>query len=216
MTKEVKRTMILTCIVCLIPIVVGLFLYPSLPETVVTHWNAAGEPDGWSSRAVAVFVLPGAILLLNLLFPFLLKMDPKYNNISDKIKCLVQWSIPLIGLFCSGITLASALGVDMKIRLIAPMFMGVLFIILGNFMPKMAQSYTVGIRLPWTLDDEDNWNRTHHFAGFLWVICGLLMIAGAFLSCRVVIFSVLVGMMVLLPILYSFILFVKKKKESSQ
>lgn len=213
MTKELKRTQILTSIVCLIPLIAGIFLYPSLPETMVTHWDAAGNPNGWSSKAVAVFVLPGAMLLLNLIFPLLLKTDPKYNNISDKIKCLVQWTIPLIGLFCSGITLASAMGVDMKIQLVAPMFMGVLFIVLGNFMPKMAQSYTVGIKVPWTLNDEENWDRTHHFAGFVWVICGLLMIAGAFLSCRMVIFFVLLGVMVFLPILYSFVLFLKKKKE---
>ena len=213
MSKEAKRTYILTSLVCLIPIIAGLFLYPSLPENVVTHWDAAGNPDGWSSRFVGVFVLPGSMLLLNLLFPFLLKMDPKYSNISEKIKCLIQWIIPVIALFAGGMTLTAAVGVEMRVDLFAPMFMGLLFAVLGNFMPKMAQSYTVGIKLPWTLNDEENWDKTHRLAGFLWVVCGVLMIAGAFLPCRMTVFLVLLGVMVLLPIAYSYILFLKKKKE---
>lgn len=213
MTKATKRTLILTTFVCLIPLIAGAVMYPQLPDRIITHWDAAGNPNGWSSKAVGVFVLPGSLLLLNLLFPFLLKIDPKYENISEKIRCLIQWTIPVIDIFAAGITLTAAAGVDMKVSLLAPLFMGVLFIALGNFMPKMAQSYTVGIRVPWTLDDEEIWDRTHRFAGFLWVICGVLMMACAFLPWRMTAFMLLLVLMVLAPILYSYILFLQKKKS---
>lgn len=212
MTKEAKRTYILTVAVCLIPIIAGLILYPNLPERMVTHWDASGNPNGWSSRLVAAIVLPGILLAVDLLFPALLRMDPKYSDMPDKTRCLVQWIIPVVELFASGITLGSALGADIKVSLFAPMFLGVVFIIIGNFMPKMTQSYTVGIKLPWTLNDEENWDKTHRLAGFVWVACGLLMIAGAFLPCRMTILWILLAAMILVPTVYSYLLFLKKKK----
>ena len=117
-------------------------------------------------------------------------------------------------LFACTVTLASALGVDLKVQIYAPMFCGVLFIIVGNYLPKVSQSYTVGIKLPWTLDDEENWNKTHRFAGFLWVICGILMIISAFLKIRMVNTLVFLAVMVLAPTVYSFMIYVKKQKKS--
>ena len=76
MTKEVKRTWIITTIICLIPIIVGIFLYKKLPDQVVTHWDSAGNPNGWSSKFFGVIGLPGLLLLLNMIFPVLLKVDP--------------------------------------------------------------------------------------------------------------------------------------------
>lgn len=212
MTKEGKKALIASTLVCLIPLVAGALLYSRLPEQVVTHWDAAGNPDGWSSRFVGVFVLPGILLLLNLLFPLILKMDPRYRNISEKTKLLIQWILPAVGLFAAGSTLANALGADVKIPLLATLFMGLVFVVIGNYLPKMARSYTVGIKLPWTLDDEENWDKTHRLAGFLWVICGILMIASAFLPCRFTVFIILLAVATLVPTVYSFVLFLKKKQ----
>ena len=213
MTKETKRTLVLTTIVCLIPIIAGAVLYPRLPEQIVTHWAADGTPNGWSSRFVGALVLPGILLILNLLMPLLLKTDPKFKDMTEKTKSIVQWIIPVTELFASGTTLAYAVGAKVKIELLAPLFMGVLFIIIGNYMPKMSRSYTVGIKLPWTLDDDDNWHRTHRLAGFVWVLCGILMIAAAFFPCRMVLFCILLGLMTLVPVIYSYVLFLKKKKQ---
>lgn len=214
MTKELKRTWILTTIVCLIPIIAGILLYNKLPDQVVTHWDSAGNPNGWSSKLFGVIILPGILLIINIIFPFLLKIDPKYKNLSEKVKCLLHWIIPVAELFACTVTLASALGVDLKVQIYAPMFCGVLFIIVGNYLPKVSQSYTVGIKLPWTLDDEVNWNKTHRFAGFLWVICGILMIISAFLKIRMVNTLVFLAVMVLAPTVYSFMIYVKKQKKS--
>lgn len=214
MTKEVKRTWIITTIVCLIPIIAGIILYDKLPDQVVTHWDSAGNPNGWSSKLFGVIILPGILMVINILFPFLLRVDPRYSNLSEKVKCLLHWIIPVAELFACTVTLASALGVDLKVQIYAPMFCGVLFIIVGNYLPKVSQSYTVGIKLPWTLDDEENWNKTHRFAGFLWVICGILIIISAFLKIRMVSTLIFLAVMVLLPTAYSFMLYVKKQKKS--
>lgn len=205
-------TTILTTIVCLIPVVIGAVMYDKIPEQIAIHWDGAGNPNGWASKFVGVFILPGSIALLNLIFPFLLKMDPKYKNIGSKIKNLLHWTIPMVGLFASGVTLSAALGYDVKIAFFGPVFMGLIFIIVGNYLPKMAQSYTVGIRIPWTLADEENWNKTHRMAGFLWVAAGFIVLIGAFLKINMPICMVIIFIAVFLPIVYSFVLYQKNHK----
>lgn len=212
MTKESKKTLVLTSIVCLIPIIAGLLLYNKLPDQVVTHWDMNGNPNGWQSKFVGVIVFPGILFLINLLFPVLLKIDPKYKNTSSKVRNLLHWIIPIVCLFASTITLSAALGVDVKVQIYAPLFLGLIFVIIGNYLPKMGQSYTVGIKIPWTLNDEENWNKTHRMAGFLWVIAGILMIITAFFPFRVYAFIVFFILAVIIPIIYSYLLYAKKKR----
>ncbi len=209
MTKTTKRTLILTTIVCLIPIIAGILLYDKLPNEIVTHWDAQGNPNGWSSKFVGAILFPGILVIINILYPFLLKIDPVHKNQSDKVKNIVHWIIPLISLFASSITLAAALGADVKIELYAPLLMGFIFTILGNYLPKMKQSYTMGIKIPWTLHDEENWNKTHRMAGFLWVICGILMIITAFSPIPFECFFGIITIAIAVPIVYSFMIYKK-------
>ena len=207
--KTNKKTLILTTRVCLIPIVAGALLYSRLPETMATHWNMSGEPDGWSSRAFAVFGLPGILLAVNLILPFALKADPKHGNMSEALVKITVWTIPLISLLCCGLTLARGLGYELHVEFWVPIFMGVLFIFIGNYLPKTKQSYTMGIRLPWTLNSEENWNRTHRLAGYLWVLGGLLFIAMSFIGWSLAAFLIILAVMVLIPMAYSYLLYRK-------
>ena len=204
-----RKTLILTTLICLIPIVVGAAVYGRLPETMATHWNMNGEPDGWSSRAFAVFGLPGILLAVNLLLPFALKADPKRANMSDKLVMITLWIIPMISLLCCGLTLARGLGYEVRVERWVPVFMGVLFIIIGNYLPKTKQSYTMGIKLPWTLASEENWNRTHRLAGFLWVLGGAYFIVMSFLGWSLIAFLIPLAVMVFVPTVYSYLLYRK-------
>lgn len=207
--NNLKRTTLLTTIVCLIPIVLGIVLYSKLPDTMPIHWDAEGNPNGWASKLFAIFVLPGILVLINLLFPILLKTDPKYKNIDDKVKNLLHWIIPIVSVFANGITFSFALGAAIDFKRIVPMFLGLIFIIIGNYMPKTSQSYTVGIKLPWTLNNEENWNRTHRMAGFLWVIGGIFVIITGALGLNVIFTTAFIIVMTILPMIYSFILYTK-------
>ena len=86
-----------------------------------------------------------------------------------------------------------------------PVFIGVLFVIIGNYLPKCKQNYTIGIKIPWTLDNEENWNKTHRFAGFLWVVCGVAIMFTGFFG-GVWVFLPISFAMVLAPIIYSYLL----------
>lgn len=93
-----------------------------------------------------------------------------------------------------------------------PLFMGVLFIIIGNLLPKMRQSTTMGIKLPWTLHSEENWNKTHRFSGKLWVAGGIVILATAFLGSFWILIAVLL-VMVIIPTLYSYLLYHMQRKN---
>ncbi len=204
-----KKMLIITSLVCLLPMLVGAALYSRLPETVATHFDLNGDPDGWSSRAFAVFGLPGILLAVNVLLPFALRADPKHENMSGALKTITIWTIPALSLLCSGLTLGNALGYDTRIERVLPGFMGILFILIGNYLPKTKQSYTMGIKLPWTLASEENWNRTHRLAGFLWVIGGAYFIVMSFIGWSLAAFLIPLVVMILVPTVYSYLLYRK-------
>ena len=204
-----KKTLVITSLICLLPIIVGALVYKRLPEMIATHFDLNGNPDGWSSRAFAVFGLPAILLAVNLLLPFMLRADPKHENMSGALVNITIWTIPVLSLVCSGLTLGRALGYDVRIERVLPVFMGVLFILIGNYLPKTKQSYTMGIKLPWTLASEENWNRTHRLAGFLWVLGGVFFIVMSFIGWSVPAFVIPLVVMVLVPMVYSYLLYRK-------
>ncbi len=204
-----KKTLVITSLICLLPIIVGALVYKRLPETIATHFDLNGNPDGWSSRAFAVFGLPAILLTVNLLLPFMLRADPKHENMSGALVNITIWTIPVLSLLCSGLTLGRALGYAVRIERVLPVFMGMLFILIGNYLPKTKQSYTMGIKLPWTLASEENWNRTHRLAGFLWVLAGIYFIVMSFIGWSFPAFVLPLVVMVLVPMAYSYILYRK-------
>lgn len=214
MLKKYSKTLIVTTIIILLPVLAGIILWNKLPEQIPTHFNAAGEVDVYGSKAFAVFGLP----LMLVAFQWLcavgsLKMDPKAKNLEGKVFSLVLWIIPVLSIVMNALVYCTALGMNMNVQIIVPLLMGLLMVIIGNWLPKCKPTWTLGIKLPWTLADEDNWNRTHRFAGPVWVVCGLVimlcaLIGGAFLW---VIAAALV-VMIAAPTVYSFLLFREKRK----
>lgn len=214
MLKKYRGTLIVTTLVMLLPMLVGLILWNRLPEQVPTHFNAAGEADGWSGRAFAVFGLPGILLALHWLCVLgSLLGDPKAKNLEGKVFTLVLWTCPILAVLLMALVYGTALGMDANVEIIMPLLVGMLLAIIGNWLPKCKQTYTLGIKLPWTLADEDNWNRTHRFAGPIWVACGMVimvcgLIGGAFLWVMVAAFVVMIAA----PTVYSYLLFKGKIK----
>ena len=179
--KKIDITLILTSIVCLLPIIPGLVFYDRLPDQLIIHWNAAGQPDGYAPKDLVVFGMPLLLCGLNLFLQFVLRTDPKINNASVMLVTFSKWIIPVISIIVLSITLLAGLGMDVPVNVVLPIFIGMLFVVIGNYLPKSKQSYTVGIRLPWTLNSEENWNRTHRVAGYLWMIGGIIIVLSAFL-----------------------------------
>ena len=213
MLKNYKKTLIAATIVNLLPMVVGVLLWNQLPERIAVHFGVNGEPDGWGSRAFVVFGLPAFLAAMELLCAFATAADPKKQNIQPKIFKLVLWSVPVISLVCCGGIYAYALGLDVDMEKLVTALFSVVFIIIGNYLPKCRQSYTIGIKLPWTLESEDNWNRTHRMAGGLWMAGGVVLALMSLLGkTSVAIFLAVVIAMVLVPTVYSYLLYLRKNK----
>lgn len=208
MIKKHLKLLCITSAVILLPILAGLFFWDQLPDQIASHWNTAGEIDGWISKPVAVFGMPLLLLAIQWLCVIGTAADPKKQNHSDKILHLVFWIIPVLSVLLHTLTYAIALGKGVRIELVLPVLVGLILVIIGNYLPKCKQSYTIGIKLPWTLHSEENWNKTHRFAGFLWVVCGLLVALTGFIGGRWL-FLPLVLVMVLPPVLYSYLLYRK-------
>lgn len=204
MFQRNKRLFLVTSIIILLPILVGLSFWKELPGQMVTHWGADGQPDGWSSKAFAVFGLPLLILAFHIICTFATTTDPKNQSIfSGKILKLVFWICPAVSLFCGFVTYSEALGTSVPIDTLSHLFCGVMFIAVGNYLPKCPQNHTIGIKVPWTLNSTENWNRTHRFAGPIWVICGIAMIATSTFF-PFVIFLPIILVMAFLPMVYSY------------
>ena len=208
MIKKHLKTLIITSILTLLPIVAGIYLWNTLPEQIPSHWNVNGEIDGWSSKPFFVFGLPGIMLAAQWLCVLGTAADPKKANHSDKVMHLVLWIIPMLSIVLSAMTYMTVLGHTVRVEMIMPLIIGLVFTIIGNYLPKCKQSYTVGIKLPWTLSSEENWNRTHRFAGRLWLVCGLGIMLTALVG-GFWVFLPIVLVMVLVPTLYSYILYRK-------
>ena len=208
MIKKYKRTLILTTLVLLIPVLVGLLLWDRLPDPMPSHWNIDGEVDGWSSKTFTVFGLPALMIALQWVCIFACKADPKHENYNSKMIKLALWVCPAIGLLLCGMVYPAALGYSVPIETVMPLFLGVLFIVVGNWLPKCQQTYTMGIKLPWTFASEENWNATHRFGGKVWFFGGIFTILTAFWG-SFWLLMVILAAMVILPTIYSYLYYRK-------
>lgn len=189
----------------------GLALYPRLPEQLPSHWNVQGQVDGYMARQVAVFFLPGIALAVYLFMLFIPMLDPRrssYAFFSGAYRLLRA----AIVLFMSGLyaaTLAHALGSPVDVSVLVRLGVGVLFVLIGNVMGQVRSNYFVGIRTPWTLENPEVWRRTHRVAGRVWVICGLIIMAGAFLPRAVafVILMISLAVVVGFSFIYSYLVY---------
>ena len=217
MLREKKGTLLLTSLLTLSPIAAGLLLWDQLPEQMTTHWGADGVADGWSGRPFAVFGLPLIMLAVQWLCAFLTGLDPKNRGQNRKVTDLVLWIIPVVSLFTCGLVYITAFDVDFPPEMLTFVLLGLMFIIIGNYLPKCKQNYTIGIKIKWTLENEENWNATHRMAGKLWVAVGFASLFCGFLPIALIpaALVLLITVTVLVPTLYSWNYYKKQKNAGT-
>lgn len=205
MWKQYKKLWFVTALLTVAPVLAGLILWNRLPDTMATHWGADGVADGWSGKGFAVFVLPLILLAVHFLCLLITIKDKGNQNQSKKALAMVFWIMPATSWFSCGTIYFAAMGKGPELVSLVPAFMGLVFAIMGNYMPKVKQNRTLGVKLPWTLANEENWNKTHRYCGRIWVIGGLLLLFCIFLPdlWMIPVMSVVLPVMVLAPLLYS-------------
>ena len=207
-----NKSFVITTLLCLVPMALGLALYARLPEQLPTHWDWQGNVNGYMSKPAVVLGLPLFFAAMNGLMHFSLRADPKRANIIGNIRVLIRWTMPVLSLIILPYTYLWALGwQQIPMEKLIPVLVGLLIMGLGNYLPKCRQNYTSGIKLHWTLYDEDNWNRTHRMAGRLWMVGGLGIMVSAFWGGSTLLLAVILAI-TLIPGIYSYCLYRKKQK----
>jgi uncharacterized membrane protein len=203
-------------VIAALAVAVSVWAYSQLPPTVATHWNLRGTPDGFSSRALAVAIMPAVILLMTGLFNVLPQLDPRRENYTKFIGTywLIANAVIVFILVAHGMIIATGLGYAVKIDRLMPIGVGVLFIILGNYLTRVEPNWFVGIRTPWTLSSDSVWRKTHRTGGWLMVVGGLVIAACAFLphGAFLPLFIAAILIMAVIPIVQSYILW-KREQE---
>ena len=215
MRKNFRAKLVISSIIILLPLLAGLIFWDNIPEHLATHWGFDGQADGWSGRGLAVFGLPLILLAFHWLCIFVtLKLDPKNRDAGNDSKALglIFWLLPLVSLFVSGLVWATAFGKDFNYSFFSAVLFALMFIVIGNYLPKCRQNYTMGIKVPWALNNEENWNATHRFAGKVWVLGGLAMLFGALLPEEAFVWLMLGAVLILalVPTLYSYLYYKKQ------
>ena len=215
MRKISKTLFLISSVITLLPIFIGLLLWNRLPAQLPSHFGLSGEADAWIGKPFAVVVPYLILLAVHLLCIFLTHRDPGQEQQNRKLLGLVYWICPLCALFIAGLSYSAALGATLDVTSVTLLLPGILCVVIGNYLPKCRPNHTIGIRLPWTLADEENWIRTHRMSGPVFLAGGLLLVVCAFLpAVRIWAFPVLLFMIILIPSVYSYRLYRRKQQDN--
>jgi uncharacterized membrane protein len=209
MKKWISDLMVV--ILLLIPFLYLFEVYSTLPSVVPTHFGIDGKPNGYSDKTRLMWIL-GFVALVSggsyLLIRHLPKIDPKRTAAmsSGKLRNIALAVVALMTAIMISIMYSAIHGIFSFNRILNPL-LGIFFTIIGNLMYNIKPNYFVGVRIPWTLENEDNWRATHRVAGVLWVIGGLLItIFTLFLPAQTGEYFLIgtAAILALVPIIYSF------------
>ena len=188
--------MVITTILCLIPLALGLFLWNKLPEQIPTTYGFNDSVSNMAPKWVTVILLPLIETVFNIIIHLGINLSKK-NNAGKKLNYILKWLAPVLS-----ISVTSAL------------LMSLLFIILGNYLPKTEPNYMVGFRVPWTLNNETVWKKTHRFSGGVMVIFGFISLIGSFTPFAEPIGLICILAAIIIPLIYSVAVSAKENKEN--
>ena len=195
----------------------ALWAYPQLPDRVATHFNAAGQPDGYSGPAFAAFFFPLLITAIYVLMLAVPRIDPRranYERFGPTYDVIRGGTIAFLA-FIHVTTMGLGLGWPINVGSAVMGGVGLLFAMIGNQLPRILPTYMVGIRTPWTLESPEVWRRTHRLAGPIWLIGGIAIAASGIMAPKAGPW-VLIGSLVLMigvPTAASFLWWTREQRE---
>ncbi|HYT62818.1 MAG TPA: SdpI family protein [Gemmatimonadales bacterium] len=203
-------------VIAAVAVAVSIWAYPRLPPTVAMHWDLRGAPDGFSSRLLAVSIVPVVLLVMTGLYNVLPKLDPRGENYAKFLSTywLIGNAVIVFVLVAHAMIIASGLGYSVRIDRLMPLGFGLLFIFLGNYITRVEPNWFVGIRTPWTLSSDTVWRKTHRTGGWLMVLGGFVLAVGAFIlphGAFLPLFVTTIVIVALIPIVQSYVLWKREQ-----
>lgn len=208
-----KKSIVISFLLLIVSLVLGAVFYNKMPDMLPTHFGFDGTADKYSSKASALFNFPFIMACVQALLIFQLNKDPRKKYQNEKLYVVSLYIIPILTLVISVITITIGLGAKVDVSKIVFIMISILFIVMGNFLPKAKRNYTMGIRNQWTLSSDYIWEKTHRVAGFSFVGSGILGLICAVLlkNAGFVIFGMII-LAVIVPTIYSYVLYEREQK----
>jgi len=210
-----KREIFPLSIIALL-IILSFYFYPRLPEIIPSHFDLHGKPDKFAPKTNTVILMPALMVGLYPLLTFIPLIDPFWRKIQKKYTLLLLFRdfILLFFLFFYILVLIAAKRGSLPPQALG-LGLGFLFILLGNYLPKLPRNFFFGLRSPWTLASEVVWRKTHILGGWLFVAGGVLMVLLSFskIGLPVIIFTILVVIVIFATIVYPLLLYKKLQRR---
>lgn len=167
------KILIVTCFICLSPILLGVVLWDSLPDTMAIHFDIYNTPDNFASKGFVVFLLPVLMMLLQCFCCFVNDINAFRHGERKKFERATKWIIPVMTVVLQIVTLGYGLGWNFDIRKVAILLVGAILLVIGNYLPKFdyIKNYDV---------DAQKARKINRFIGFETVIMGILGIITIF------------------------------------
>lgn len=209
--KPTLKTEFVPLLLIIISLIASLYFFSLFPDQVATHWNAQGNPDGYSGRAFAAFFFPLLNLAIYLLMLFIPHLDPKKSNYKKftKIYHLIKGALVIFLSLMYFVVGLNGLGYDLPVAFFVSFGIGFLFIVIGYYLKNIKPNWFMGIRTPWTLSSDHVWKETHKYGSKAFMLSGLLIILAAFFPDYFLYFIVLLILLILSTIVYSYVIYKK-------
>lgn len=212
--KENKKNFFLSCVLFALSIIIALVFYDKLPYKIPLHYNFDWQADFYAKKINALLFVVGFMVLIYLALYFILSLDPKKYRHDKNYKNIILLSIPILNLLIIVLTIWKNYNENLQIGRILIGLIAIFIGISGIFLPKIKRNYTLGIRTPWALEDENVWKKTQKFAGIFLILTALLSLIGLVFSTKIASY-LLVGSLILsfvLTYLYSYLTYRKYRK----
>lgn len=177
MTKQEKKSILFTTLLCLFPMILGIIMLPKLPDQIAIHFNIHNEPDGFAPKEFFVFFFPCFMALMHLICVVSMQLDEN-KKANKRMHQITQWIFPILTLVLYTVTILIAMEVAIDIRVVAMLSLGIMLIVLGNYLPKTKNTkYNLGfhVGLSKKLNDQD-YKKVARFSGYMFIIDGFFMI----------------------------------------
>ncbi len=202
-------------IIVLLPGIFLLIQWNSIPVEVPIHWNLKGEVDRYGSKNELILIALLFPILIYILLLFVPKIDPKQriHQMGQKYHIVKMFITLFVSAVCILIIYISTSEsfTDPSYLLV---LIGLLFTILGNYFKTIKPNYFIGIRTPWTLENEVVWKKTHELGGKYWFVGGILIVISSLIfnvPLSFIVFIIILVIITIIPVIYSFIYFKKVK-----
>lgn len=205
----IKKNNIYNITLIIIAFLVSIALYNKLPNLMPMHWNIAGEIDSYGPKILVTFLSPILMIAIWIGMLYFPKIDPKKENYTkfDSSYTIIANAFVTFFFVIHIVTVSVSLGYNIAIDKVIPFMVGILFVVIGNYLPKSKSNFFYGIKTPWTLTNEEVWKKTHRLGGKLFVISGLIIMVSSLLfkgSIQFIILLILIFIVAIIPIVASY------------